>query len=204
MCEKGVTLSGADGSGKTTAAKILGSYLVSRGVKVCIHWFRGSHLFASALLRFLSRSEVFKGSCNPYYNVCVPKKLKFLWFPVEFISFIPHLLTRLLLKHTCFVIGDRGVIDFIVWVIATLREPHLISSLFSRFLLALSTGENTVYLYADPQILTGRADTPEKFILRELAIYNTLSKYFTKLSIDTSRHSPSETAARVLKWLGIA
>lgn len=53
-CGEKVTLSGADGSGKTTIARILSAYLVSRGVGVCIHWFRGSYLLASALLRFLA------------------------------------------------------------------------------------------------------------------------------------------------------
>ena len=41
-----IVLSGRDGSGKTTLAKFLASYLAMYG-STYIHWIRGSHLLAS-------------------------------------------------------------------------------------------------------------------------------------------------------------
>jgi len=38
-----IILSGADGSGKTTVARLLVFVLSNHG-SVCFHWFRGSHL----------------------------------------------------------------------------------------------------------------------------------------------------------------
>ena len=80
----GVVFSGADGSGKSTVASALRGYLLFRGVGVCLHWFRGSHLFVSVLLRFLSRFNSFHGLCNPYYLVCIPRSLRRAWAFLEF------------------------------------------------------------------------------------------------------------------------
>jgi len=70
-----ITLSGADGSGKFTTIRFLALYF-SRYGNVCVHWFRGSLLFVSVLARFLHKFRSFRGSCNPYYRICVPEKLK--------------------------------------------------------------------------------------------------------------------------------
>lgn len=53
-------------------------------------------------------------------------------------------------------------------------------------------------------MLARRADVPKGFLMRELAVYKVLSKYFTSISIDTGRCSPAQVVARVLNWLGLA
>ncbi|WP_440060014.1 hypothetical protein ACSU1N_02340 [Thermogladius sp. 4427co] len=199
-----LVLSGADGSGKTTTAKLLYNHLASRNIVVCLHWFRGSHFLASILLRFLSRFRGFQGLCNPYYRVCLPGKLKPLWIHIEFLSFLPYLLARLLLKRVCLVVGDRGILDFTVWLVTTLGEPGVVSGFIGRFLLRMASRESSVYLYADPEVLAGRADVPRGFLLRELAVYKVLSRYFARISLDTGRYSPAQVAARVLDWLRLA
>ncbi|MEM3714446.1 MAG: thymidylate kinase, partial [Nitrososphaeria archaeon] len=85
-----VYLFGPDGSGKTTLAKSFKSYLFSRGVYAHISWFRGSHLLASILARFLSRFAAFKGCSNPYYGVTIPNRLRSIWIMIEFSSLLPH------------------------------------------------------------------------------------------------------------------
>jgi len=201
ILKKYLILSGADGSGKTTISKLLVSYFSRRG-PTCVHWFRGTHLFASVLARLLSRLSAFRGSCNPYYKVCIPDELKALWLYLELLSVLPHYFTRLLLKRFCrFVIYDRGVLDFLVWLVVTLDASWVLHSLCGRLLLRLAAREEPVYLYADLDVLTERADITREFVARELAVYNVLTKYMSACSINTGNKSLLESLRDALRCL---
>jgi hypothetical protein len=196
-----IVLSGADGSGKTTAARLLASLFSLRG-PTCTHWLRGSHLLASLLARLLSRFSVFRGGCNPYYGICVPRRLRGVWLLVEFWSFVPHLLARALLWRLCrFLVCDRGSLDFLVWLVSTLNFPSLLRGVYGGFLLRLARKEGPVYLYADLRALTGRADVPRSFLIRELAAYSVLAGYVARCSIDTGANGPLNVARGVLECL---
>jgi energy-coupling factor transporter ATP-binding protein EcfA2 len=196
-----VVLSGADGSGKTTAARLLASLLSLRG-PVCTHWLRGSHLLASLLARFLSRFRAFRGGCNPYYGICVPKGLRGVWAFIEFWSLVPHLLARSLLRRLCaFLVCDRGSLDFLVWLVSTLGSASLLRGVYGGFLLRLARGEGPVYLYADLRALARRADVPRGFLIRELAAYSVLAGCVARCSIDTGANGPLDVARGVLECL---
>jgi len=198
-----IILSGCDGSGKTTLAKILASYL-SRYGSTRVFWFRGSHLLASLLLRTLRRFRAFRGGCNPYYGVCVPEELRRLWIHVEFWSAMPYILLRALLSRVFdFLVCDRGVADFIAWIVTTLGYPRFLSTPYGRFLVRLASREGVVYLYADRDVLVRRADVPADFVYREFAVYSVLMESLARCRVDTGRLRPAEAAARVLKCLGI-
>lgn len=201
MKKEYITFSGADGSGKTTASKLLLWYL-SKHTNVCVHWFRGSHLFASVLARLLHRFSSFRGSCNPYYRICVPERLKGVWILLESVSLLPHFFARFLLGRVCrVVVCDRGLLDFVVWLVVTLDAPWVIRTVIGRFLLGLVSRERVVYLYADANTLARRADVSKQFIVRELATYNVLVKYFVRCSIDTGRNEPVRVVAEVVRCL---
>jgi hypothetical protein len=196
-----IIISGADGSGKTTTTKFLQLHF-SRYGDVCVHWFRGSHLFVSVLARFLNRFRSFRGSCNPYYRICVPKRLRGVWIFLELVSLLPHLFARFLLGRVCrVVVCDRGLLDFLVWLVVTLDAPWALNTLIGKFLLALVSGESIVYLYADVGTLARRADVPREFVAMELAIYGVLAKYFARCSIDTGRSGPVRVVAEVIRCL---
>jgi len=196
-----ITISGADGSGKTTVARFLVSLLSNHG-SVCFHWLRGSHILASFLARIFSRVKSFRGSCNPYYKICMPEGLKGVWIFLEFVSLLPHLFAGFLLKKICKVaVCDRGLLDFVVWLVVTLDAPWILNTLIGRFLLGLVSRENVVYLYADANTLARRADVSKQFIVRELATYNVLVKYFARCSIDTGRNEPVRVVAEVIRCL---
>ena len=59
---------------------------------------------------------------------------------VEFLGLLPYLLLRSMLKRLCLVVGDRGMLDSLVWVTAILRWPGFLRTLLGRFLLALARG----------------------------------------------------------------
>jgi len=199
-----IVLSGCDGSGKTTLSRVLASYL-SRYGSVRAFWFRGSHFLASLLFRILSRFRVFRGGCNPYYGVCIPRGMKWLCIHIEFWSAIPYILLRMMSGRLYrFTVFDRGIVDFVVWVITTLGYPGFLSSLYGRFLVRLASREGTVYLHADRDVLVERADTSPGFIYREYAVYSVLMRYLARCSIDTGLNSPIEAAVGVLKCMGLA
>ncbi|MEM1510450.1 MAG: hypothetical protein QW096_11360 [Thermofilaceae archaeon] len=193
---------GPDGSGKSTLARLLRSYLYSRGVYAHVSWFRGSHLFASVLARFLSHFTSLKGYSNPYYRVSIPSKLRSLWVLVEFSSLLPHYLLRRFLSLLHPVIGDRGLLDFIVWIIITLDHPGFLSSFTGRFLARLAVKEKNIYVKADPAILRRRVvDVPPSFLVKEIACYNVLAKYYAKCTIDTTSRTPLESLGELVECL---
>lgn len=199
-----VVLSGADGSGKTTVLRMLSPYL-SRRTSVSTSWLRGSHLHVSLLYRLLSRFAVFKGLDNPYYKTHTPPPLRRVFSILEFAGVLPFLLSRRLLSlFYRVVLCDRGVLDFIVWVVATLRYPEFLGTIYGRFLLRLAVGEKPIYLYADLETLARRADVPRSFLARELAVYNTLAKYVSNCRVDTGLQGPREVLKGVLACMGEA
>jgi len=199
-----ICLFGPDGSGKTTIARLLASHLSKYGL-TRIHWFRGSHVFSSVLSRFLHGFSSFRGSCNPYYKVCIPGRLRNVWVLLEFLSLLPHVLTRLLLRRLCrFLLCDRGFLDFIVWIIVTLDYPGFLDTIYGRFLLRLASKEGPIYLYADLEVLARRADVPRSFIAKELHVYNILAKYITRCRINTGVEGLREAFKGVLECLETA
>ncbi|MEM1582662.1 MAG: thymidylate kinase [Candidatus Bathyarchaeia archaeon] len=197
-----IQLFGPDGSGKSTLAKLFRSYLFSQGVYAHISWFRGSHLLASMLARFFLRFAAFKGSSNPYYGVTIPSRLRSIWLLIEFFSILPHYLLRKFLSLSHHVIGDRGVLDFIVWIIVTLDHPKFLTSLLGRFLARLATKDISIYITTDPTVLRKRApNTPRPFLLKEEACYKILAKYYANHIIDTTDKTPKETLGELLRYL---
>ncbi|MEM2352417.1 MAG: thymidylate kinase [Thermoproteota archaeon] len=197
-----IQLFGSDGSGKSTLAKLFRSYLFSQGVYTHISWFRGSHLFASLLARLFSHFTAFRGYSNPYYGITVPLRLRPLWILIEFSSLLPHYFLRRLLSTLHPVIGDRGVLDFIVWIIVTLDHPRFLNSLQGVFLARLAAMETAIYVTADPHVLRKRApNTPYSFLLKELLCYNVLAKYYASHIIDTTSRTPKESFGELLKCL---
>lgn len=193
---------GPDGSGKSTLARLLRSYMFSHGVYAYISWFRGSHLFASILAVFLSHFAVFKGCSNPYYGINIPSRLRPLWILIEFFSFLPHYLLRKSLSLLHPVIGDRGVLDFIVWIIVTLNHSKFLTSLLGSFLAKLATMDLAIYVTADFATLHRRVSNVHRsFLLKETACYNVLAKYYAFYTIDTTNKTPRESLNELLKCL---
>jgi hypothetical protein len=196
-----IILTGADGSGKSTSTELLVSYFSGYG-SVCAHWFRGSHLLASVLARFLHGFRSFRGSCNPYYRICVLEELKMVWVFLEFVSILPHLFARFLLGRVCrSIVCDRGLLDFLVWLIVTLDAPWVVRTLIGKFLIGLVSRENIVYLYADLDTLAKRTDAPRGFIARELAVYSVLAKCFARCFINAGKNKPVRVVAKVIQCL---
>jgi len=198
-----IVFSGPDGSGKTTLLSMLIRYLEARGVCAGYHWVRGTHLIASISARFLGLFNVFRGGDNPYYGISVPVSLRGLWVHLEVWSFLfYYLFRRFLAWFYGVLVCDRGLLDFIVWVVSTLRYPGFLKSIYGGFLLRLLGSEPVVFVYASLGDLVRRADLPGYFISRQLPLYLVLRKYSDTLCIvDTTGSSPMDSFRELLECL---
>ena len=201
---------GPDGSGKTTlsrylmvhAARSLGTRKVRRA------WFRGTHTLASLIARLLRRFRTLRGPCNPYYEICVPRALKAPWMLIEIASIIPVLLAKLYVPLIMgyFVIGERGIIDFLVWMSLTLRSPELVKGFVGRALIALARSVGiSIYVRAAPEVLKyRRRGSPEEGALGfQLIVYDAIAKAYNFPKIDTSKRGVMDCLNEVLTVIGL-
>jgi hypothetical protein len=146
----------------------------------------------------MSRFTLFRGSDNPYYGISLPYSARRIWQLIEFISVLPILLFRFMLPSLLgyVVIGERYLPDFLAWVSLTTRDTDYIGSLEAKFMLALSTKASVkVYVTASKAELAKRrgGEVDQKFLSRQLKLYDELAKLVKAYKIDTTGRSIKET-----------
>jgi len=192
-----ICLFGPDGSGKTTAAMILAAYLRRRGIRARVSWMRGTHTAASLLARLLRRLGL-KGASNPYYGIDVPPALYRLWWALEFLSALPVWIARYAIPR--YVVGDRCLVDLVVWVAAT-TDARFLRTVWARAAMALARRYTLVYLHAPPKVAEQRRGGPRPPNPPLMyALYEALARASGAVVMDTSAASPAAIIARVL-WL---
>lgn len=203
-----VCLFGVDGSGKSTLAQNYQSTVNSKNIKVKIAWIRGTHTISSVLARILPRMESFRGLCNPYYKICIPIKLRFLWLWLEFVSVLPLVFSRFVLPRLRgrVVIAERGLVDFLVWLVVTLRWAGVLKSFVGRVVLSLSRRVCGCLVYVRASVdvlLERRRGYPEAWSIPvQLAIYDRIAAVLGVPVIDTSKSTPAESVRKLIEILG--
>lgn len=201
-----ICLFGPDGSGKSTLARVLARFFSNRGIKVRVAWLRGTHTFASVLARFLRRFKVFQGDDNPYYGLSVPSNFRCLWQIIEFISIIPIWLCRFVLPRLLgyTIIGERSILDFIVWISLTTRDLNFPHKFLGRTVLALGLKNYfNVYVRADLNVLLNRRRTEPTLLPMptQLVVYDVLAKTLKTPTIDTTDKSVGKSFQELLGTL---
>ncbi|ADI31953.1 hypothetical protein [Staphylothermus hellenicus] len=203
-----ICLFGADGSGKTSIARYLAKYLRSQGWNTSIAWLRGSHTLASILARLLSRFNVFRGNCNPYYRICISSSMRKPWIFIEFISILPIIFLKFLAPKLLgrIVVAERCPIDFLVWLIITLRDQRVIHSFWGRttLSLALSICDKIIYIRADQEaLLSRRKGFEEEYLIpAQLRIYDQLAEWLRTQYIDTTNKTVAESISEIIRIIG--
>lgn len=202
-----VYLFGPDGAGKSTLARALAEELKGHGLKARVSWMRGTHTLASILAKFSCRFSIFEGPDNPYYGISIPSNLRRLWQLIEFISILPILFTRFLLPSIFgYVIAERYLPDFLVWLSLTTRDPSYLKRLEARFLLSLSAKTRVkAYITASEAELTKRRgeEASGEFLDRQIPLYEKLAKLLKAHRIDTTERNVKETISQLLPLIKI-
>ncbi len=199
---KTICFYGPDGAGKTTIAIGL-EYLLNKRMRVRRVWVRGTHLLLSILARILARFKSFKGRDNPYYGLRIPRKIVKLWVFLELVNFIPVYMGRYIAPRIMgyTVVGERGVADFIAWIILTTRNPRFLNTLAGRFLVSLALRDNCIYVYSEPAILYARRSDEISLhdAIKQVITYNKLAELLGSRSINTGDMSLKETIKKILR-----
>lgn len=199
-----ICLCGPDGSGKTTLAVAIKRYLEGKGVRARISWIRGSHGIASLVARFLRLFAAFRGPCNPYYEICVPRGMRDLWIFLEVASAVPLYVARHVLPRALglLVVGERCLLDFLVWLLITVGAD-VAKSPPARLVARLGLAEAHVCVTADLETLRRRRRPRDSLLEEQLAIYSALARSLGVAVVDTSGRGVSESLEEVIRILGL-
>lgn len=205
---KTICLIGTDGSGKSTLARELSILFSSKKYRPKIIWIRGSHGLASLLSIILGKFKLFQGDCNPYYRICIPMKLRPLWVIVEFISIIPIIIRRFIINSFKYdtIIADRCLLDFLAWIIVTLRV-NVFKSYISRIILSLHYRlcDYTFYIKVDKATLKERLSNQRdiRFSMRFLQVYELLNSVLGFYTVNTSNRKVEDSLRLIQEKIGM-
>ena len=126
-----------------------------------------------------------------------------MWVWIEFYSMLPILFFRFMLPRALgyLVVAERGLIDFLVWITMTTRQPRVLTSIIGRFTMALARKTTNIYVRADLKILQKRRRTsPETPSLSiQLKVYDAIAKAYEIPTVDTSNISVAESIKQILE-----
>jgi len=203
---KPVCFIGVDGAGKTSIARLYAERLERlHGRRARVVWLRGTHTAASLAARLLHRLGA-RGSCNPYYGVCVPHRLRRAWAWLEVFSLAPVAFTRLIAPRLLgrLVVGDRGPLDLIPWIAVTLGEEYSGGLVAAAVRLLSKASCKPIYVRASLETLLERrrGSRDEELIVRQLEMYDRLAGELGIPVIDTTGKTPEEAVEEAARIIG--
>jgi len=204
---------GPDGSGKSTHARILASYLRGNGAKVRVVWIKSQHSIAFVLSRFLMRVSPRFVSLNPENSIIQIHAIsngsinRLIWALVEFVSVVPWVMLRvyLPLRMGETVIAERYLVDSVISIAYSIKEPRFVRSFVARLMLRFIP-RNGLLIHLDSayeEILRRRgakADT-EEYIEFQRSAYAMFSKAISALTISTWQQPVEKTAELIRTYI---
>lgn len=188
---------GPDGSGKSTLTKGLLELSKSHNVKCKVSWMRGTHTVASFLSRVLFKQySIEGGSDNPFQNIRIPSRMRRIWQIIEFFSTLPVLLLRFVIPSFLgsFVLAERFVVDFVVWVSQITNDDNYLNRFDAKFLLALARrAQIVVYVTASLEKLAERSKINLQMLRGQLHLYDSFAFALDAYKLDTTLRTADES-----------
>ena len=212
---KFIVLTGVDGSGKTTIAKLLIEQLRSKGCRPVYVWIKSLHSVVYLISRIFEYFGLVKTILNPN-GIAVRRveptglgSFRRLWPFLEFISVLPWVILKvylpLFLSFT--VVADRYTIDTVVTVAIRVGNLNFPRSFLGRLMLKMiPKGNVIIQLDVDVDTLLKRRYDVE-YTLQEIkdqrALYKSLAKGLHTYTLDTTILPASETLRKIINELSL-
>ena len=141
-----ISISGIDGSGKTTQVRMLEKYLMGRGFRVKRVWFRWFALISYPFLalcrllgytkwRTISRSNIKYAERRFYLNKAMARIWPWLFMVDAIIYYLFKIRSKMILKSV--ILCDRFIPDMLVDLMCETKDYLLHKRLVGRVLLSL-------------------------------------------------------------------
>ncbi len=150
---------GSDGTGKTTHADMISSYLAKRGLRIWRASIKQHHTLSFLFLKLFNAQK--NNSAMNYYgfNGELALRIRTPWKILELISLGPALFSRVFLPSMLgfVVVCDRYLLDTLVTLSYFLKEPNLVSGKLAQLIVKLIPKKSfLVYFEADTKIILER------------------------------------------------
>lgn len=186
MKGKLIVITGIDGSGKTTQAKMLAKYLRTKRIKIAYVWSKWEPFFAGAILKsfntriYLSvtnRSEFYtkkKGIKNIFFKSRLTVSLWLVYFLLEY-SLLTFLKVKLNLLRGINIISDRSFYDsFIDQLVNLENNYYLLENILNSFFVKMLFPQPDLVFFIDcPEevAFSRKDDTPDLEYLKARTIF---------------------------------
>ena len=140
-----IVITGFDGSGKTTIAKLLVKSLKSKGYRTKYVWIKSLHTLAYLISRIFESQGWHRLVKNP--NEIVVSRFELprsrlaekIWPTIEFISVLPWIIFKvnLAILFGFTIVADRYIIDTIVSIAMRAQNSFFVESFLGKLLLRM-------------------------------------------------------------------
>jgi len=204
-------LSGVDGSGKTTHARLLVLYLLKKGARVRLTWMRWFAFFSYPLLaicRILGLTKRFSKTSIPIREYWRYRPIAIAWFHLYLLDYLLYFISKIVFSRGI-IVADRFALDVLVDVV---YDTHInaLKHLFGRFfplfiyrLMKKGIIRGVIIIVDAETAFKRKSDIPSRsYITFRIPVYLSLAR-FMGLQVIEGINDVTTNFRKILKALGL-